>query len=438
MALNPIYLSLHALPNFRIPLHDLRKLNEHERVDYTAVRKKKEELLREYFRIEYPILYLTDDFQMYVQKNLWLTPYALYKALKKKYEGKCWTEWPEKVRTPTEETYEKLIEEMNEEVVFTYFVQFLCHKQLMATKKYASSKGINLMGDLPILISKDSADAWWHRMLFDMEHSAGAPPDVFNKEGQNWGFPVYNWKKFEETEFLWWRRRVFHANQYYDMYRLDHALGFFHLWTIPKGKKAKDGHYSPKKSEGYDHGTKILKVIAESSLMVPVAEDLGGGAPGEAKQFLHKIGIPGICWVRWERDWEGDKSFTPYEKYHPLNLTTISTHDSETLEQWWNEFPEEAKEFCKFKGWKYEKKLATKHRGEILRDTHHTPTLLHINLLQEYLALFPELTWGDPKKERINVPGTVSKKNWTYKFKPSLEELTEHEGLKKKIAEILK
>jgi 4-alpha-glucanotransferase len=110
-------------------------------------------------------------------------------------------------------------------------------------------------------------------------------------------------------------------------------------------------------------------------------------------------------------------------------MTTVSTHDSETLQQWWQDFPLDAQSFAQYKGWSYHPHLNRDYQKEILWDSHHTASLFHINLLQEYLALIPGLTWPSLEDERINIPGIISERNWSYRFKPSLEELTNHPTL---------
>ena len=178
-------------------------------------------------------------------------------------------------------------------------------------------------------------------------------------------------------------------------------------------------------------------MMLASSNMLPIAEDLGD-VPPEVRVCLSELGICGTKVMRWERYWEKDKSFIPFKDYPPLSMTCVSTHDSRTLQLWWSDFPDEAKDYAAFKHWTYSPTLTVEQRKEILWDSHHTPSLFHINLLQEYLALFPELVWPQPEDERINIPGKVLATNWLYRFRPSVEELTAHEGLKKAIEQILK
>jgi len=119
-------------------------------------------------------------------------------------------------------------------------------------------------------------------------------------------------------------------------------------------------------------------------------------------------------------------------------MTSVSTHDTEPLALWWQALPDEAKAFADFKGWTYSPKLTFEQHQEILRDSHQTPSLFHVNLLQDYLSLFPELVWENPKDEQINIPGTTSPFNWTYRFRVSVEEMVSHEGLRSAMQSIIR
>jgi 4-alpha-glucanotransferase len=141
--------------------------------------------------------------------------------------------------------------------------------------------------------------------------------------------------------------------------------------------------------------------------------------------------------MRWERRWDTDGGFIPVEEYPAITMTTVSTHDTDPLQLWWRHSPKEAKLFAEYKGWQYAPFLSFEHQEQILRDSHHSHSLFHINLLQEYLALFPELISQNLHNERINIPGTILDTNWTYRFKPTLETLTQHIPLREKIISIL-
>ncbi len=320
---------------------------------------------------------------------------------------------------------------------FQNFLQYLCYTQLVEVKKYANSKGVFIQGDLPILIARESVDVTTHTSLFIPNYSAGAPPDQYNKNGQYWGFPIFDWENHKKDGFAWWKQRIHYAENFYDIYRIDHVVGFFRIWAIPLGEKTKNGKFIPENpAEWIPHGQEILKMMLNASNMLPIAEDLGT-VPLEVHACLTELGICGTKVMRWERRWQTDKEYIPLNEYPLLSLTCVSTHDSETLTLWWKNNREEAELYAKSKGWKYVPDLPLEMRKAILTDSNHTSSLFHCNLLQEYLALIPELAWGDPEQERINIPGKVLPTNWNYRFRPTVEEIVSHEGLKNVMRQIL-
>jgi 4-alpha-glucanotransferase len=297
-------------------------------------------------------------------------------------------------------------------------------------RAFATSLSFFLMGDLPILLSPDSADVWKERSFFRLDLSAGAPPDLYNTFGQKWGFPLLNWDVVRKDHFSWWKRRLSVIEKCYHMYRIDHVVGFFRIWAIPEGKEPTDGYFIPTDASlWFKQGQEILEMMIDSSPLLPIAEDLGT-IPEEVYPILKNLGICGIKVLRWQGG-------IAYSEYEPLSMTTVSTADMEPLSLWWEKYPNEAQDLCKFKNWDYEESLSQSRRMEILQDAHSTTSLFHINPLQEYLALFPELVWDNPLDERINIPGTLLPINWTYRLRPYLEELTQHTPLSEAIEKIL-
>lgn len=437
-ALNPIHLGLSQLqavdqvPQFQEKLKTLRAYNKSPRVNYREVRTLKMAFLKEYYAHTFEKL-ATDEYYQFLQKqHYWLENYALFKALKEKQGGKNWEEWPEEERNP--QNVQKLMEENREAMRFHSFCQYLCFLQLAHVKKAAGNKFL-IKGDIPILVSRDSAEVWGvARHHFILDKAAGSPPDMYAQEGQYWGFPLYNWKELEKCGFDFWKQRLNYATELYHLYRLDHVVGFFRLWSIPLQKKALEGSFLPsEEKEWIPLGRKILEMMLDSSSMLPIAEDLGT-VPPSVRRCLSALGIPGTKVMRWERRWEEDRGFIPTTSYPPESMTTVSTHDSETLQIWWRDNPEEARLYAQFKGWDYAPTLSLEHHGDILKESHHSGSLFHINLLQEYLALVPELGSSQLEEERINIPGKILETNWTYRYRPSIEALLHHTALK----EILK
>jgi 4-alpha-glucanotransferase len=432
-ALNPVYLSLHALPAVKTT-PDAKELNELQRVAYKEVQSLKLNFLRDYYAHGGKHLVETPEFASFIEKNSWVVPYALFKVLKEKLEHNPWTSWPEELKIPN---YKALLEKYHHEMLFYMVLQYLCHVQLVHVKHYANQSDILLQGDIPILVSDDSVDVWLQPEIFDMNVSAGAPPDAFNAEGQYWNFPIFNWDNVKKENYDWWKVRLGAADKYYDLYRIDHVVGFFRIWAVPLHKPAKEGKFVPENPALWlPQGKEILEMMLATSEMLPIAEDLGQ-IPPSVRACLLEMGICGTKVVRWERKYEDGGGFIPYAEYPAVSMTTVSTHDSETLQLWWQEFPEDAKAFAAFKNWTYSPDLTQAQRLEMLSDAHHTPSLFHINLLQEYLALFPELVWPNPADERINIPGKILPTNWTYRFRLSVEEIISHVKLKQAIKQII-
>ncbi|MBA3721823.1 MAG: 4-alpha-glucanotransferase [Parachlamydiaceae bacterium] len=434
-SLNTIHIGLACLPfleKYPVLIEELKtipKHSSHQRIPYTAVRETKEKFLRHYYELVGPTIRNSDDYKNFIQHSHWLKGFAVFKTLKAKYDWVSWEKWPEALQSPTTQLLQELEYEHQNEIEWHYFLQFISHEQLTKVKRHATSQGVFIMGDIPILINRDSSDVWLHRELFHMEFCAGAPPDMYSAEGQNWGFPIYAWDPLSAQGYKWWIDRLRLASHYYHIYRIDHIVGFFRIWSIPFGMESKDGHYIPIDPNVWiDHGQKIMLMMINNCDMLPIGEDLGN-VPPIVRTCLSALGICGTKVMRWEREWEKHAEFIPIGNYPVASLTTVSTHDSETLQLWWTLHESEAKDFATSKGWSYQPTLSREHHNEILWDSHHSNSLFHINPLQEYLALIPGLTWPNLEDERINSPGIISENNWTYRFKPSVEEIVNNQTL---------
>jgi len=399
-ALDPIYLSL---SHFGVSPEPFLSLTRQPRVSRQEVLQKKIECLCPLFEQTFSALSKTSAYQTFLGENRWLISYSPFKASK---------------QTGASST------QSNPD--FYTFLQFHCFSQMERVSAHARQQGIHLKGDIPILLSPDSADVWAHPTLFRLDLDAGAPPDLYNPLGQKWGFPLFNWDAMRKENFSWWKQRLRVVERFFSIYRIDHVVGFFRIWGIPKGKKATEGTFiPPDPSDWFVQGKELLEKMLESTPLLPIAEDLGT-IPKEVYPILKELGICGTKVIRWQRRGE---SYIPFSEYEPLSMTTLSTPDMEPLELWWKKYPAESVPFAAFMKWDYHPILTHKQRLAILHAAHHTSSFFHINLLQEYLALFPELSWPTPEEERINVPGTLLPTNWTYRFRPFLEEMIAHRGL---------
>lgn len=238
-ALHPMYIRLEeagVLKDKNMMAH-FRNLGQHlnslPEIDYEAVNNAKTEYLRELYAQDWAKISRTKAFKEFVDKNeYWLRPYAAWCALRDEYHTPDHTLWGE-FSEYSEEKVERFIASHLAMVNYYYFVQYHLDRQLTDARDYAHRHGVVLKGDIPIGIGRQSVDAWQKPYLFNMDCSAGAPPDDFSVLGQNWGFPTYNWDEMARDGFQWWKDRFRKMADYFDAYRIDHILGFFRIWQIP-------------------------------------------------------------------------------------------------------------------------------------------------------------------------------------------------------------
>lgn len=416
-ALDPVYLSI---PKEHRTL--FKKFTQTKYVAYQKVKKLKLKIFREIFKQEFHKLHKKKSFLTFLEKNPWIFPYAQFCYLTEKYQSSLWNQWPKKDQKYQKEKYQK-------ESQFYLYLQYLCNLEMSRVKNYAEKNHVFLKGDIPILLSPNSVDVWAYPHLFSLDFLAGAPPDLFNTEGQKWGFPLFKWKELEKTDYTWWKIRLKTAEKYFHLYRIDHAVGFFRIWAVHPEDPAKKGQFISKNRYRWAFdGERRFRKLLQFSYMLPIAEDLGT-IPHEVPIILKKLGICGTRVVRWNRYWDENCEFIPPKDYPILSVTTLGTHDTSLFCEWCNEYPQKAKLLCKAFSIPYKKKFNQELQKSFLKKTHQTSSLFHIHPLQEYLSVFEELTHKDPKKERINIPGTERTQNWTYRFLPTFEKIQSHRKL---------
>ncbi|MEG0037093.1 MAG: 4-alpha-glucanotransferase [Victivallaceae bacterium] len=442
-ALNPIFLSLTTLPDihkvsdYKKKIQSMQALTTTSSVRYGIVGNKKLQFLKEYYECIKSNILRDEGFNTFKEtQNYWLVPYVLFRAIKETIHWSPMEEWPEHLKNP--DNISSLSENLKPLTEFHAYIQYLCFQQLNYIKRFALDNGIFIKGDIPILISKDSCETWYFKDFFIKENSAGSPPDAYNKHGQDWQFPLYNWEALKKCHYVWWKKRVEYAENFYSVYRLDHIAGFFRIWALNNsGPNPSAGKFIPEnKKEWLAQGNDILKAILDSSDMLPIGEDLGI-VPQCIKEAIKKFGICGTVIPRWERKWDGDGSFILPANYSPLSMTSLSTHDSDTLLLWWNHSPEEAKLYAKNNHFAYTRSLSPETQKLIIKNNFLSSSLFHINIINDYLSLRPDLISKDPSKERINRPGTVSSSNWVYRTIPYVEELLKHKSFNDELSALL-
>lgn len=241
-AIHPQYANLHALPELkdakaRAEAEKTRaELNALDKIDYEKVNDFKINYLRQIFNQEGEKMMKTAEYKAFFQDTeQWLVPYAQYSYLRDKNGTADFNLWPD--HQVWDEAERKALTDPKtaayKNVAFFYFVQFVLDRQMQEAHEYAKAKGVILKGDIPIGVNRNGCDVWMEPKYFNLNGQAGAPPDDFSANGQNWGFPTYNWFEMLKDGCQWWNRRFQNMARYFDAYRIDHVLGFFRIWEIP-------------------------------------------------------------------------------------------------------------------------------------------------------------------------------------------------------------
>lgn len=212
------------------------ELNQLPQIDYERVNNAKIEYLRVIFEQEGGEVLKSAGFKAFLKESAhWLVPYAQYCHLRDTYGNVDFNTWKghEVWHEKDRETLLNARTKEYKEVAFYYYVQYVLHVQMRAAHEYAMARGVILKGDIPIGVNRNGCDVWHEPQYFNLNSQAGAPPDSFSINGQNWGFPTYNWSRMLEDGCQWWIRRFQNMSKYFDAYRIDHVLGFFRIWAIP-------------------------------------------------------------------------------------------------------------------------------------------------------------------------------------------------------------
>lgn len=301
-ALHPLYLNVKAVSSqFECDLTAEESLwlsssaYSTQLLDYDAVDAFKWKQIRLLYRQMRRRTFSEPAYSLFFQRNrTWLEPYAAFSFLREKYHTSDFRQWPA-YSVYVGADVSDLIRENYEEVAIYYFVQYHLDAQLREAHDYAREKGIRFKGDIPIGISRNGVDAWTHHDLFNFEEQAGAPPDDFSDDGQNWGFPTYNWERMAHDGYAWWKMRLEKMAEYFDAYRLDHILGFFRIFEIPMtSSSGLLGHFRPALPLSWTEIQQALGPIDKKRWILPyLDEDLlqdvfGSDVPQIVSSFLKK------------------------------------------------------------------------------------------------------------------------------------------------------
>ncbi|MEE1163717.1 MAG: 4-alpha-glucanotransferase [Lachnospiraceae bacterium] len=346
-------------------------------------------------------------FETYITNNKeWLEDYALYSALKGRFENAAWMDWDEDIRLRRPEAMKHWRRVLQNEIRFYCFMQYMFYRQWKAVKDYADKKGIRILGDLPIYVALDSADTWSHPELFKLDDTgsptvvAGCPPDAFSATGQLWGNPIYDWDKHREEEYAWWKSRMEHAFFLYDAVRIDHFRGFDEYWAVPYGSEtAMTGKWC--KGPGYDLFAAMEEKLGRREI---VAEDLGYLTKTVLK-LVERTGYPGMKVLQFAFDGNTKNAYLPHN-YTKNAVVYTGTHDNDTTRGWYTSANRKQMQFIR----KYVNIRSSRTATyDLIRLAMQSVADTAIIPIQDYLDIGSD--------GRINIPSTLGG-NWSWRVLP--------------------
>lgn len=336
------------------------------------------------------------------RESYWLEDYALYTALKIENKGACWLDWPEKSRDFAKARKRRKSKALRAAMDAQIFYQYVFYAQLKKLRVYAGERGVDIMGDLPIFVSLDSADVWSHPELFQLDdklqptYVAGVPPDYFSDDGQFWGNPLYDWAQHEASDFAWWIERIRSNLSFYDIVRVDHFRGFESYWSIPAdASTARDGRWV--KSPGLELFQAIRQACPDARI---VAEDLGVITP-EVEALRKKTGLPGMAVLQFAFGGDDDNAYLPHN-VTPNTVIYTGTHDNDTTIGWYKAEQEKVRDHVR----RYLSISGDDIAYDLIRCAMESPANLAIAPLQDFMRL--------GTSARLNKPGTASG-NWQWR-----------------------
>lgn len=321
-------------------IHIPKRLNS-STVEFERVADLKEQILTKAFKnfkikIEKDAELKSDFDKFRESESYWLKDYALFAAIKSKNNDAYWVDWDEDLKHREEDAIKKVETELADEILYVEFEQYIFNCQWKKLHAYALDRGIQIMGDMPIFISADSADAWANQKLFQLDEEgrpekvAGVPPDYFSATGQLWGNPLYDWKTMKKEDYKWWKLRFKKLYDFVDIVRIDHFRGFESYWSVDgDAKTAIDGEWI--KGPGRPFFYMIEREFPEGQI---VAEDLGI-ITDEVEELRQDCGFPGMKVLHFELHFneDGRIGFVPPEN----SITYTGTHDNNTTVGWFME-----------------------------------------------------------------------------------------------------
>lgn len=338
------------------------------------------------------------------EQRSWLQDFALFSTIKKLQQNLPWHLWPEGVKAHDQESLKTIERSCEQSINIKQLEQFLFFEQWRTIKNYANERGIQIIGDLAIFVSHDSADVWSNQTQFNLDDDggpvtiAGVPPDYFSATGQRWGNPHYRWDIMESNNFEWWNSRVTHMLKSFDLVRIDHFRGFESYWEIPASEEtAINGRWV--NAPGYA----LFESIKQHHPNLPlIAEDLGFITEEVIKLRLH-FNLPGMKVLQFAFDDDGHNPYLPHNHAHNSVVYT-GTHDNNTTVGWYDESSGRTRaNVTEYLGYPDEPMP-----WPLIRSALASVSSLSVIPMQDLLAL--------DKHHRLNTPGTTTTDNWRWRF----------------------
>ena len=355
-------------------------------------------------------------------QKFWLDKYALFMVIKKLQNKSVWTDWDTGYKYQDKGAIESININFHGEIEEIKILQYLFRRQWESLKIYAKKRGIQLIGDIPIYISLNSADVWNNQSLFKLDQDckmlfqSGCPPDHFMEKGQLWGHPIYNWHKHLDSKFVWWRKRINYLMEFVDIIRIDHFNGFAKYWEVPaKDLNAVNGKWVEAK------GSELLECIFEKDTKVNlIAEDLGE-ASADAAVIRNKFDIPGMSILQFALFDEN-----PLAHIQKNTVLYTGTHDNDTSIGWFRSLEDELSK-DEINNIREQLDLYSKEvNWSMIEYSFLSKAQTVIVPIQDLLGLGSEA--------RMNTPGTISDTNWSWRMSASV--LTD--SMKEKMKKITK
>ena len=376
-------------------------------IDYKKIYEGRYPLLRKAY--ERSNVHENAAHQQFVKENSWwLSDYALFMAVKDRFDGVEWKLWADDIKLRWGPAMDYYREELYFDIEFHQYMQFKFYEQWMQLKTYANKKGIQIIGDIPIYVAMDSADTWAHPELFQLDEEnvpvavAGCPPDGFSATGQLWGNPLYRWGYHKETGYQWWISRLAYVFRLYDVVRIDHFRGFDEYFSIPyEAETAVDGHWE--KGPGMDLFNTVKEKLGDVDV---IAEDLGY-LTESVIEMVKESGYPGMKVLQFAFDSREESDYLPHN-YERNCVVYTGTHDNDTILGWYYVMSEEDREFSKeYMG--NAKSTDEELPWDFIRMSMESVANLAVTPMQEFLGLGTEA--------RINYPSTLGN-NWKWRLLP--------------------